>query len=175
MPWTRECRLRSLRLLIYLLHSVSSPLDIRHTENYTLYVRCRPFLIRNVLRLDHHRDASGDFFIPAFQCPHRVQRVGTLGDGGKWVCGLDRVVKQDKCVIYSFGMSHLPLRHPLLFAPRCRLDLLFFTGINGESSFESTLLKRGPNCEAWGYDYSVNSVRVLLALNPTNRTARANT
>ncbi|KAH8988086.1 methyltransferase domain-containing protein [Lactarius akahatsu] len=73
-----------------------------------------------------------DFFVPAFQCPHRVQRVGTLGDGGKWVCGLDRVVKQDKCVIYSFG-------------------------INGESSFESTLLKRAPGCEAWGYDYSVNS------------------
>ncbi|KAH8994774.1 hypothetical protein EDB83DRAFT_2276887, partial [Lactarius deliciosus] len=73
-----------------------------------------------------------DVFISAFQCPHRVQRVGTLGDGGKWVCGLDRVVKQEKCVIYSFG-------------------------INGESSFESTLLKRAPGCEAWGYDYSVNS------------------
>ncbi|KAI9437659.1 methyltransferase domain-containing protein [Lactarius indigo] len=73
-----------------------------------------------------------DFFIPAFQCPHRVQRIGTLGDGGKWVCGLDRVAKQDKCVIYSFG-------------------------INDESSFESTLLKRAPGCEVWGYDYSVNS------------------
>ncbi|KAH9016826.1 methyltransferase domain-containing protein, partial [Lactarius pseudohatsudake] len=67
-----------------------------------------------------------DFFVPAFQC------VGTLSSGGKWVCGLDRVVKQDKCVIYSFGIS-------------------------GESSFESTLLKRAPGCEAWGYDYSVNS------------------
>jgi Methyltransferase domain len=27
-----------------------------------------------------------------------------MGDGGKWVCGLDRVAKQDKCVIYSFGL-----------------------------------------------------------------------
>ena len=53
----------------------------------------------------------GDFFIPAFQCPHRVERVGTLGDGGKWVCGLDRVAKQDKCVIYSFGppLPSMPL------------------------------------------------------------------
>ncbi|KAH9015612.1 hypothetical protein EDB84DRAFT_1525876, partial [Lactarius hengduanensis] len=67
-----------------------------------------------------------DFFVPAFQC------VSTLGDGWKWVCGLDRVVKQDKCVIYSFG-------------------------INGESSFESTLPKRAPGCEVWGYDCSVNS------------------
>lgn len=50
----------------------------------------------------------GDFFIPSYQCPHRFERVGILGDGGKWVCGLDRVAKQDKCVIYSFGL-------PLLF------------------------------------------------------------
>ncbi|KAN0138453.1 hypothetical protein V8E53_003916 [Lactarius tabidus] len=42
------------------------------------------------------------------------------------------LAKQDKCVIYSFG-------------------------INGESSFESTLLQRAPGCEVWGYDYSVNS------------------
>jgi len=48
----------------------------------------------------------GDFFTPAFQCPHRVERIGTLGDGGKWVCGLNRVAKQDKCVIYSFGLPH---------------------------------------------------------------------
>jgi hypothetical protein len=47
----------------------------------------------------------GDFFIATFQCPHRVERIGTLGDGGKWVCGVDRVAKQDKCVIYSFGLS----------------------------------------------------------------------
>jgi len=73
-----------------------------------------------------------DFFIPAFQCPHRVERVGTLGDGGKWVCGVDRIVKQHKCVIYSFGINH-------------------------ESSFEADLLRRAPGCEAWGYDYSVDS------------------
>ncbi|KAH8990560.1 hypothetical protein EDB92DRAFT_1946508 [Lactarius akahatsu] len=37
-------------------------------------------------------------------------------------------------------------------------------GINCESSFESTLLKRGPGCEVWGYDYRVNSVRTLSSL-----------
>jgi len=72
-----------------------------------------------------------DFFTAAFQCPHRVERVGTLADGGKWVCGLERVAKQKQCVIYSFG-------------------------INGESSFERDLLLRAPGCEAWGYDYSVD-------------------
>ena len=62
-------------------------------DTYTQGPRLRPLL--------------GDFFIPAFQCPYRVERIGTLGDGGKWVCGVDRVAKQDKCVIYSFGSSPL--------------------------------------------------------------------
>jgi Methyltransferase domain len=60
--------------------------------------------------------SKGDFFIPAFQCPHRVERIGTLGDGGKWVCGLDRVAKQDKCVIYSFGQSRSPSFFSVLVA-----------------------------------------------------------
>jgi hypothetical protein len=75
----------------------------------------------------------GDFFLPAFRCPHRVQRIGTLGDGGKWVCGLDRIAQQRKpCRIYSFG-------------------------INGESSFEAALLEAAPQCEIWGYDFSVKT------------------
>lgn len=58
------------------------------------------------------RPFPGDFFTAAFQCPHRVGRVGTLGDGGKWVCGLDRVARQRKCVIYSFGLSISTLSTP---------------------------------------------------------------
>jgi hypothetical protein len=41
------------------------------------------------------------------------------------------------------------------------------TGINGESSFESSLLKRAPGCEVWGYDYSVDNVRVSCPLRPS--------
>ena len=33
-------------------------------------------------------------------------------------------------------------------------------GINGESSFEADLLDRAPGCQVWGYDYSVDSVRM---------------
>ncbi|KAH9171940.1 methyltransferase domain-containing protein [Lactarius sanguifluus] len=73
-----------------------------------------------------------DFFIPSFQCPHHVERIGVLGDGGKWVCGMERIAKQEKCVIYSFG-------------------------INGESSFEAALMERAPGCEVWGYDFTVDS------------------
>lgn len=76
---------------------------------------------------------TGDFFIPSFQCPHRVERIGTLGDGGKWFCGVERYTRQRApCIIYSFG-------------------------INGESSFEAALLKAAPQCEIWGYDFSVKS------------------
>lgn len=44
-----------------------------------------------------------DFFLPAFNCPHEVERIGALGDGGKWVCGLSRLEDKPDCVIYSFG------------------------------------------------------------------------
>jgi hypothetical protein len=102
----------------------------------------------------------GDFFIAAFQCPHRVERIGTLGDGGKWMCGVDRIAKQEKCVIYSFGLSFLPPPH-CLHRPRVNPHTLcILTGVNRESSFEADLMKRAPGCEAWGYDYSVDSVRV---------------
>lgn len=49
-----------------------------------------------------------DFFLPAFNCPHEVQRIGALGDGGKWVCGLSRIKTKPDCVIYSFGASYFP-------------------------------------------------------------------
>jgi hypothetical protein len=107
-------------------------IPIRYPTDGELYTLCAlsfiPY-IRHVLRLDRHRDVAGDFFIPAFQCPHRVQHVSTLGDGGKWVCGLDRVAKQHNCMIYSFGVSRFVLaqRHPLPFpfAPRCKTQSSF--------------------------------------------------
>jgi len=73
-----------------------------------------------------------DFFPPAFNCPHEVERLGALGDGGKWVCGLSRVAKKPDCIVYSFG-------------------------INYESSFESEILSNTDNCEIWGYDFSVTA------------------
>ena len=82
-----------------------------------------------------------DFFIPAFNCPHRLSRLGALGDGGKWVCGVERLATQRApCVVYSFG-------------------------INKDSSFEAALLQRAPHCEVWGYDGSVTLFGPELAGN----------
>ncbi|EHK97844.1 hypothetical protein M7I_6341 [Glarea lozoyensis 74030] len=46
--------------------------------------------------------------IPAsYNCPWEVERIGRMGDGGKWVCGMSRYEKNKKpCIIYSFGVQN---------------------------------------------------------------------
>ncbi|KAH0443023.1 hypothetical protein CKAH01_14797 [Colletotrichum kahawae] len=73
-----------------------------------------------------------DFAPASWSCPHEVERVGRMGDGGKWVCGMSQYVnypKNKQCVIYSFG-------------------------VRDESSFENEMLSRTP-CYIWAYDFSV--------------------
>ncbi|KAH9048310.1 hypothetical protein EDB84DRAFT_1605723 [Lactarius hengduanensis] len=87
-----------------------------------------------------------------------------------WVSDIWRILC-NMCIVYSspvFDFSRLRserhrdrgLFHSAFQYPH-RVQRV---GINCESSFESTLLKRGPGCEVWGYDYSVNSVRTLSSL-----------
>lgn len=82
-----------------------------------------------------------DFARPSFFCPHDLERVGKLGDGGKVVCGMSRYEKESpgpsaddnpnrELVVYSFGVSR-------------------------DSTFEAAMLER-TNARIWGYDYSVN-------------------
>lgn len=82
-----------------------------------------------------------DLFRPTFFCPFDLERVGRLGDGGTWVCGMSchealtpgpsSVASPDKSIVaYSFGIEH-------------------------DSSFEAALLAR-LNVEIRGFDYSVN-------------------
>lgn len=124
------------------------------TGAYTICMRFPHYLLPASRFLRFFFDI-GDFFIPSFQCPHRVERVGVLGDGGKWVCGVERLATQEKCVVYSFGAFFLLSRSTKWPTVETR-----YTGINGESSFEASLLERAPGCEVWGYDFTVNSVRI---------------
>lgn len=101
---------------------------------------------------------AGDFFLPSFRCPHRVQRLGIMGDGGKWFCGLERIAPKKKCVIYSFGEIIRNRSTSMTTDGR--------SGINGESSFEADIMKAAPGCEVYGYDFSVNSVGVLSQRQP---------
>lgn len=87
-----------------------------------------------------------NYFSPSFNCPHSVQRVGFIGDGGKWMCGLELYETQKTgdakppCIIYSFGVAN-------------------------ESSFEAEILNR-TNCLVFAYDYSVKSIG--SPVEPTN-------
>ncbi|GJC94715.1 hypothetical protein ColKHC_03541 [Colletotrichum higginsianum] len=85
-----------------------------------------------------------DFAPAAYNCPWDVERIGRMGDGGKWVCGMSRYEnypKDRECIIYSFG-------------------------VRDESSFEQEMLSR-TNCVVWAYDFSV--VDFGEQLEPSNR------
>ncbi|KZT54621.1 hypothetical protein CALCODRAFT_499557 [Calocera cornea HHB12733] len=73
-----------------------------------------------------------DFFLPLFDCPHDIQRIGRMGDGGKYVCGMEVIQRKPEVVIYSMGVSD-------------------------DSSYEAALLEAAPTAEVYGYDFSVNS------------------
>jgi hypothetical protein len=108
----------------------------------------------------------GDFFIPSFSCPFPVTRVGTMGDGGKWVCGYERVVHQKDCVIYSSGTLFVIFTYgALVLISRAHL------GVAQESSFEKAILERSKTCQIYGYDFSVDNVSIFarrLRSKPTN-------
>ncbi|KAG0358067.1 hypothetical protein BG005_002768 [Podila minutissima] len=74
------------------------------------------------------------YFPASFACPHDIQRVGPLSDGGKWICGMSLYTEEprSKCVIYSFG-------------------------VNFETRFEGEMLDR-TDCEIWAYDASVTQM-----------------
>lgn len=46
--------------------------------------------------------------VPAsWNCPYEVERIGRMGDGGKWVCGMSRYEKNSRpCILYSFGVQN---------------------------------------------------------------------
>lgn len=72
-----------------------------------------------------------DYFVATFGCPFSIQRLGALGDGGKWTCGIERYEKSP-CVLYSFGIA-------------------------GEASFEIEMMQK-TSCEVFAFDASVSEV-----------------
>jgi len=70
-----------------------------------------------------------DFFLPAFSCPHELERIGALGDGGKWVCGLSQLREKEDCIVYSVGSP-------------------------AEASFEAELLARTRHCQLYVFDHT---------------------
>ncbi|CAI6339068.1 unnamed protein product [Periconia digitata] len=89
-----------------------------------------------------------DYFPAAWSCPHDVQRVGRLGDGGKWVCGMS-VYESLPAPASWTGSAGVP-------SGGQEGLVVYSFGINGDSSFEAELLERVPSARIWGFDFSVN-------------------
>jgi hypothetical protein len=69
---------------------------------------------------------------PTFHCA-AAERLGSTGDGGKWVCDPWRISQQESCLIYSIGS-------------------------NNDFSFEHSLHQRlGPVCEIHTFDHTIGS------------------
>jgi hypothetical protein len=74
-----------------------------------------------------------DLYPPQVNCPDS-ERVGKVGDGGKWVCGLKHLTTKEKttktndgtrpCVIYSFGIStDSSFEHDMIRLTGCEIHL----------------------------------------------------
>ncbi|KAF7368137.1 hypothetical protein MSAN_00880000 [Mycena sanguinolenta] len=78
------------------------------------------------------RSIPWDFFIPEFTCPFPMYRVGTVAEGGKWVCGLERVLLgRPNCIVYSLNNNSAAY-----------------------SSFEVDMLQRSPGCQIHAFDFN---------------------
>ncbi|KAF8466812.1 methyltransferase domain-containing protein [Russula ochroleuca] len=84
-----------------------------------------------------------DFFPPAFFCPHELERVGELGDGGKWLCGLSQLQEKEDCVVYSVGPP-------------------------ADASFEAELLARTRHCQLFIFDHTASALPRGLSTHATS-------
>ncbi len=80
-----------------------------------------------------------DYFLPSIDCPYK-QRIGRMGDGGKWTCLMPELETKEDCVVYSFG-------------------------VNYEVSFEVEIAKR-TKCQIYAFDYTVSGVPEIAQNNP---------
>ncbi|SPO06822.1 uncharacterized protein DNG_09516 [Cephalotrichum gorgonifer] len=92
-----------------------------------------------------------DFARPSFFCPHDLERVGKLGDGGKVVCGMSRYEKEAP----GPSSAENPAREMVIYS----------LGVNRDSSFEEAMMER-TNVQIWGYDFSVDSWASEVAKGP---------
>lgn len=126
-----------------------------------------------------HPYSVWDFTPASYSCPHEMERVGRMGDGGKWVCGMSRFVdfpRDRECVIYSFGVrdessfgKHRPVPDECILGPIYTPSLASYwpkCELTNALLAENEMLSR-TNCVVWAYDFSV--VDFGEQLEPGNR------
>lgn len=102
-----------------------------------------------------------DFFPSTWTCPHDFQRVGRMGDGGKWVCGMNIYENMSSKkfsaeeAAAAAAVENRESKLALTIQQEQGGLVVYSFGINGESSFEAEMLERVPSARFWGYDFSV--------------------
>lgn len=82
-----------------------------------------------------------NYFPPSITCPYPATRLGAVGDGGKWICGIGVIARKSRpCIIYSFG-------------------------VGGDSSFEDELLS-STNCSVYAFDHTEDGIKLEAAKYP---------
>lgn len=94
-----------------------------------------------------------DFFPATYTCPHDIQRVGRLGDGGKWVCGMSLYEAKPSVAVSRRTGSHAQ-------------TVIYSFGVNDESTFEAEMLARIPSAQIFAFDFSVE--RFGPQISPSN-------
>jgi hypothetical protein len=93
-----------------------------------------------------------DLFPPEVSCPD-IERVGNIGEGGKWVCGLSWLKKQK---LQEAATSTSPLRGGSSESP-C---VIYSYGVSIETSFEQHMLSFPElKCEIFAFDPTVARVK----------------
>ncbi|PNS18199.1 hypothetical protein CAC42_7568 [Sphaceloma murrayae] len=100
-----------------------------------------------------------DVVRPAYPCPHEVERVGTLGDGGKWVCGMARYEALFPPISSPSAGEKGGITRPgppsaSTTTTTTTTMIIYSFGVNDDSSFEAAVMAR-TNARVWGWDYSV--------------------
>lgn len=113
-----------------------------------------------------------DFFNPAYTCPWDIERIGHLGDGGKWVCGLSKYIEFSEMAEQRQQQQQQPPPPPRTKDLSKKADqddgelddgehaanlVVYSFGVNDDSSFEEVMLAE-TNAEVVAVDYTVNSV-----------------
>ena len=90
-----------------------------------------------------------DWFSPDYNCPS-MERIGNLGDGGKWVCGLDFLKEK-------YNNYHEIENQKSTTKPTNRRPLMYSYGVNQDLSFELEMIER-TGCLVHAYDPTVGTV-----------------
>ena len=80
-----------------------------------------------------------DFFPATYTCPHDIQRVGRLGDGGKWVCGMSLYESREARFAPAITQHKTRIRSE---------TIIYSFGVNDESTFEAEMLSRIPSAHS---------------------------